>query len=97
MSEEKRVSLERNAEYDVAVATMKRDRKIRELDNAQRELNLAMSRLKWAKKDSLKHCWESGPRTKDDCGTTCMLRDEHDGPHKWTRDDEIRIEFAALE
>jgi len=39
------------------------------------------------------HCWEDGPRTDDDCGTTCMLLDGHDGPHEWTRDDEIVIQF----
>lgn len=42
------------------------------------------------------HCWEDGPRTEDDCGTTCMLLDGHAGPHEWMRDDEIRLEFAPL-
>jgi hypothetical protein len=40
------------------------------------------------------HCWEDGPRTEDDCGTTCMLLNGHSGPHKWTRDDQIGIKFA---
>jgi hypothetical protein len=38
------------------------------------------------------HCWESGPRDWR-CGTTCLLPDGHDGPHEWTRDDEIEITF----
>lgn len=43
------------------------------------------------------HCWENGPITDDgESGTTCMLPDGHDGPHEWTRDDEIRIIFAPL-
>jgi hypothetical protein len=40
------------------------------------------------------HCWEDGPRTEDDCGTTCMLLNGHSGPHKWTRDDQIGIKVA---
>lgn len=40
------------------------------------------------------HCWASGPVTEDGCGTTCMLQDRHDGPHEWTRDDEITVSFA---
>jgi hypothetical protein len=41
------------------------------------------------------HCWEGGPLTDDGCPTTCMLEDEHSGPHEWTRDDEITIQFAS--
>jgi hypothetical protein len=40
------------------------------------------------------HCWEDGPRTADDCGTTCMLEADHDGPHEWTHDDEITLQFT---
>lgn len=43
------------------------------------------------------HCWEDGPRTDDDCGTTCMLPRDHNGPHEWTRDDEIMLSFAPDE
>lgn len=42
------------------------------------------------------HCWECGPRTDDDCGTTCMLEHDHEGPHEWARNDEIRIAFAPF-
>lgn len=41
------------------------------------------------------HCWENGPLTEDGMSTTCMLWDGHSEPHKWTRDDEITIAFAA--
>lgn len=40
------------------------------------------------------HCWDDGPPAEDGCGTTCMLLDGHDGPHEWTRDDQIRASFA---
>lgn len=43
------------------------------------------------------HCWEDGPRTDDDCCQTCMLEDGHEGPHVWTRDDEIVVEFEPGE
>jgi hypothetical protein len=39
------------------------------------------------------HCWEDGPRTDDDCGQTCMLPAGHTGPHEWTRDDAIVLDF----
>jgi hypothetical protein len=41
------------------------------------------------------HCWEEGPQTDDDCGQTCMLARGHDGPHEWTRDDAIWLDFAS--
>lgn len=40
------------------------------------------------------HCWEDGPRTDDDCGTTCLLPDGHGGSHVWTRDDECVVSFG---
>lgn len=40
------------------------------------------------------HCWEGGPETEDGCSTTCMLLADHEGPHEWTRDDEIVMTFA---
>jgi len=40
------------------------------------------------------HCWKGGPLTKDGCSTTCVLPDQHDGPHEWTRDDQIVIKLA---
>lgn len=43
------------------------------------------------------HCWEDGPRTEDDRGQTCMLWEGHDGPHEWTRDDAIVVDFAPGE
>lgn len=43
------------------------------------------------------HYWEDGPETEDGVGTTCMLLDGHDGPHIWSRDDEIGVRFAPLE
>lgn len=43
------------------------------------------------------HCWEGGPETEDGCSTTCMLLDGHDGPHEWTRDDEIVVRFPPPE
>lgn len=42
------------------------------------------------------HCWTEGPETEDGCSTTCMLERGHDGEHKWTRDDEIRVKFPPL-
>jgi hypothetical protein len=39
-------------------------------------------------------CWEAGPEEPDGCSTTCMLLDDHAGPHEWTRDDAIQISFA---
>jgi hypothetical protein len=33
----------------------------------------------------------------DDRGQTCMLADGHDGPHEWTPDDEIVVEFSAAD
>ena len=41
------------------------------------------------------HCWEDGPRTEDDCGTSCLLSAGHGGECEWTRDDEIMITFQA--
>jgi hypothetical protein len=41
------------------------------------------------------HCWEEGPQADDDCGQTCMLGRGHDGPHEWTRDDAIWLDFAS--
>lgn len=43
------------------------------------------------------HCWEGGPDTEDGCPTTCMLLDGHEGPHEFTRDDQIGITFAPSE
>lgn len=40
------------------------------------------------------HCWEDGPEI-DGVGSTCMLRDGHDGPHEWVKDSEILIEFPG--
>jgi hypothetical protein len=45
------------------------------------------------------HCWQTGPRLGsmahgnwiDDCGTTCTLEAQHEGPHAFERDDEIVI------
>jgi hypothetical protein len=31
----------------------------------------------------------------EDGGATCILEDGHDGPHEWTPDGEISVEFAA--
>ena len=39
------------------------------------------------------HCWTDGPEEPDGCSTTCFLPDGHDGPHEWTRDDEIMVTF----
>ena len=41
------------------------------------------------------HCWEGGPDTDDGCGQTCMLLLGHDGPHEWTRDDQIGVSFIV--
>ncbi len=41
------------------------------------------------------HCWADGPPTDDGCPTTCMLWDGHEGPHEWSRDDEVTIQFAS--
>ena len=42
------------------------------------------------------HCWADGPREQDDVCTTCMLLACHDGPHEWTRDDEIKVKFHEV-
>ena len=39
------------------------------------------------------HCWEDGPKAEDGMSQTCMLLRDHDGAHRWTRDDEISITF----
>lgn len=36
-------------------------------------------------------CLQDGPLTEDGCPTTCLLWCNHDGPHDWTRDDEIGV------
>lgn len=49
------------------------------------------------------HCWAdrsdadpSWDRWADpDKSFTCMLPDGHDGPHRWTDDNHIGVEFAA--
>ena len=46
------------------------------------------------------HCWEEGP-TEEYNGdpdhwpatSTCFLSDGHDGPHEWTLDRDILIDF----
>ena len=43
------------------------------------------------------HCWHEGPEADDGMSTTCFLLDGHEGPHQWTRDDEIRITFFDQE
>lgn len=43
------------------------------------------------------HCWTDGPRTEDDCGTTCMEWEGHEGPHDFVRDDEILVTFVPDE
>ena len=43
--------------------------------------------------DHKRHCWEDGPLEEDGCSTTCMLERGHEGPHEWTRDDQIGIFF----
>lgn len=45
-------------------------------------------------KDSFYHCWQPGPDDEDGCPTTCVLAYKHEGPHVWTRDDQISISFA---
>ena len=36
------------------------------------------------------HCWEDGP----DHDSTCLLLDNHDGPHVFTADSEIQVRFS---
>jgi hypothetical protein len=31
--------------------------------------------------------------TEEDCPSTCVLPKGHDGPHEWTRDDEVVFTF----
>lgn len=40
------------------------------------------------------HCWTAGPREPDDCGTTCLEWEDHEGPHQFVRDDEIMVLLA---
>ncbi len=37
------------------------------------------------------HCWEDGPEGER---STCVLERYHEGPHYFTSDDEIIIDFA---
>jgi len=58
------------------------------------------------RKKRVLHCWHDGPsllewiEANPDCdpneyvGFTCMLERDHDGPHEWTRDDQIGVTFA---
>jgi len=39
------------------------------------------------------HCWAEGPRDARDIGSTCMLADQHEGPHQFTPDDRIMVRF----
>lgn len=52
------------------------------------------------------HCWQGRRDTLEyasqeyfdeieTCGHTCLLENGHDGPHEWTRDDEIMVTFVA--
>lgn len=50
-----------------------------------------------AKSRKILRCWEPGPAIDDGCSTTCMLEKDHQGPHEWTRDDQIIIHFAPRE
>lgn len=43
-----------------------------------------------------RHCWQDGPKTSDDRGTTCLLPDGHAGPHEFTRDDEITVRIEPI-
>lgn len=43
------------------------------------------------------HCWVDGLDHADGCGTSCMLPEGHQGPHEWTRDDEIIVTFPDRE
>ena len=54
----------------------------------------AEDRVAHGEVEALVHCWEDGPRTEDDCSTTCMLPDGHPGEHEWTPDDQITIQFS---
>ena len=46
--------------------------------------------------DHKRHCWEDGPLEEDGCSTTCMLERGHEGPHEWTRDDQIGVSFPRM-
>ncbi len=41
------------------------------------------------------HCWETGPDEPDGMSTTCMRERDHEGPHEWTRDEDIAIRFPS--
>jgi hypothetical protein len=50
--------------------------------------------------DRVVHCWTDGPQIVNEAGTdfishTCMLPHGHEGPHEWTRDDQIGVRFVA--
>jgi hypothetical protein len=55
-----------------------------------------MNQLREPIKAIRRHCWKYGPSFKDGCSSTCMLEDGHEGPHEWTRDDQIFIRFSPL-
>jgi hypothetical protein len=54
------------------------------------------------------HCWTSRLeccewgsdewfRTLDEEPATCLLAEGHEGPHEWTPDEEIVVEFVPVE
>lgn len=40
-------------------------------------------------------CYQSGPDLEDGEGSTCLLPSGHEGPHKWTPDDEIPVRYRG--
>lgn len=46
-----------------------------------------------ARQEHVVHCWEDA-RLPDDSGSTCLLLDGHEGPHAFTPDDEITLQFV---
>lgn len=70
------------------------DERLREFTQGWTEPErMDVERLISAKK--IVHCWEDGPRTLDDIGTTCMREDGHGGEHEWTRDDQLTVRFSG--
>ena len=51
----------------------------------------------WIEETTGKPWYDQEDPLNHEKGKTCMLLNGHDGPHEWTPDDEIMIEFKGGE
>ncbi len=50
-------------------------------------------KLDWIEETFGKRSEEWWEQWEEVCGATCMLPEGHEGPHQWTRDSDITVEF----